>query len=619
MSFISLRDTLVLSAAMFVKTFWPLSVRRLFAMPGYFLRGVKSVGAWVLGRPGSNDLIENAVASELGELLPGNQRSRLLIWANATILRLWPMFRHHLIETGYTLPTWQLYAEIMDARHTGRIFRTLKTRTDIVVNGDQPPLFVNTRSEKSSGSDITHYLRADDGPGALRSLEGQEDIPPWPETTAVVHLVVKGEGTYALISRANQPSEVLLCPTYHREAVVRLLKGWLWLYFWYRENMLNATHALLREKRGRALSSSTEAQTMMNYAAHQLVFNDLDTFAHYLPTEIPTNQGTPHLPLPVWILTEVFLRMIGEGYGWSTPGLWATIHTRLQTMGVKRLVVAPDPALAALPHHAAVLSVDGFGRRTYLSDIYRVSTLPWGRICQPIPTRSATMNAMIGVGDQRAPFADAAIRSLSVLGDERLTVINADFKSVQAALLGADALTYYGHAEYSWENPAYSCLHLEDRCLSLAKLSTLTSRGLSLAILAGCETGMPIDRDFSVNYSNVMDRLIDNLHCPSIVASAWSVNQLSTLLLVDKLHMSLLDSLSHGMPVNEAASLSLHHAQAWLRHLPRKDTISALHGLFAATHSQALMPEIERLEEQTLEYPYAHPYYWAPFYFIGGS
>jgi CHAT domain-containing protein len=630
---ISRRDTLRHLLAMLIVGIWPLTPRRVWKAFLVILKIVPRVlrltFAYLFER--ANFRVEfdeilsrasSAIPAESGpDVIPVSSSTRridrIAQWANYVINSVGPQIRNKFIATDYNVVTMIWYQSIAATFETRNTFRVLSRRVNEVISGERPPFLVNLQLNKPTNSDLTNYLRAGDALSAFRHLETSEsDLPDDPHT-AVVHLVVRGEGTYALISSSGSHPDIILCPTFRRANMVKLLRGWLWLYFWYREDILESTLAALSAQRKIKATETHEFEDFFQYAVHQSVFQDRLSYEEFLPSEIPEDHGKPYLPLPVWILTEVFLRMLGEGYSWSTPGLWSQIHPKLQAAEIKRVIICADPALTVFPHHAAILALDAAGHKVYLQDFYDICYLPWGYLQRSRPRDDQQLTRLAAFGDPAVSMTGSFLNSLQQIAPDRVELASANRESVRRSLSHANGFTYYGHAEYDWGNPDYSNLHLAGRCLNLINLSKMIHNPLGVAILAGCETGMPIYRDMSLAYENVTCRLIERTKCNAIVASSWRANPVSTLILMRRFHTLLFEQIALNIPLGLAASGALSQSQRWLRNLSSADVINQLNELQYGINQPSLQVEAERMARQIVRSPYSHPFFWSPFYFTG--
>ncbi len=101
----------------------------------------------------------------------------------------------------------------------------------------------------------------------------------------------------------------------------------------------------------------------------------------------------------------------------------------------------------------------------------------------------------------------------------------------------------------------------------------------------------------------------------SLLVSLWSVNDVSTSLLMERFYENLIQR-------KLRKSAALREAKQWLRGLTRKQVTKLIEsGNEAARRNRDFGAPVVSTEgisdEDTKEHPYAHPYYWAPFVLIG--
>ncbi len=105
----------------------------------------------------------------------------------------------------------------------------------------------------------------------------------------------------------------------------------------------------------------------------------------------------------------------------------------------------------------------------------------------------------------------------------------------------------------------------------------------------------------------------------SVCLSRWSVNDLSTALLMERFYQNLLGK-RPGLkaPLGKAAALA--EAKQWLRTLPRAAALKRAEAIGAGVERAPGAKELPRVKVPSGpkdEPPYAHPYYWAGFVLVG--
>jgi len=153
------------------------------------------------------------------------------------------------------------------------------------------------------------------------------------------------------------------------------------------------------------------------------------------------------------------------------------------------------------------------------------------------------------------------------------------------------------HFDMAWSPPAV--LRLRSGGLTFQDILTdWDLRSTDLIVLSACDTGL-------VNFFQPWDEFAGLSHvllqagAHSILSSLWSVDDESTGLLMAKFYHSLTTE-------RLAGPLALSNAQRWLR----ESTASSLVREF---------PELYHPDPKLCvnARPFAHPYFWAPFYYTG--
>jgi tetratricopeptide (TPR) repeat protein len=103
----------------------------------------------------------------------------------------------------------------------------------------------------------------------------------------------------------------------------------------------------------------------------------------------------------------------------------------------------------------------------------------------------------------------------------------------------------------------------------------------------------------------------------SVCLSRWSVNDLSTALLMERFYQNLLGKRSDLKgPLGKAEALA--EAKGWLRKLPRGEVLKQAESIGAGVERAPGVKPLPRVPDGPAdEPPYAHPYYWAGFVLIG--
>ncbi len=175
---------------------------------------------------------------------------------------------------------------------------------------------------------------------------------------------------------------------------------------------------------------------------------------------------------------------------------------------------------------------------------------------------------------------------------------------------------------HGWFNPTWpllSSLDLADGTLDVSDIFTELELQAELVTLSACETGRA--RLLGGEELVGMTRAFLYAGTPSVLVSHWTVDELSTRLLMARFYQELENV--QGKPAATALALSL--SQAWLRTLnvdQLRSELAAVPGSPAAIDKQidflaysAGFGNGQKLDSQARLL--AHPYYWAPFTLVG--
>ncbi|MEM4235343.1 MAG: CHAT domain-containing protein, partial [Candidatus Methanomethylicaceae archaeon] len=500
-----------------------------------------------------------------------------------------------------------------------------------VLKGQSKPLFVPFTIATPNPEWLEH-LQAGGAVEALEKIEGVslEQILSRPDAdTALVHVITSDIGTYAIITCRSVPPEMLLCKTLTRARLENLLRGWMWLYYWHREHYYYKTIERIIERRKMSKDEGEAFREAAIRIPYRCIFYNQYLFERLQPTEVPTAEGIPMVPFPSWLLMEAILRELGKGDIVSSEGLWQRVNERLFARGIRRIILCPDKALALFPHHAAILNVEIDGQKEFLLDRYEIVYLPPGAFAQSRPTTPQVQRLLVFGTDNEA-LLELGIASLHSLLPDRIIewhasrVSETPRKQFADALsrLNVDALTFLGHGEYDWQNPSRSYLGILsdgkngfNSVITLGFLRSHMPSRLRVIVLIGCETGLP--QVIASSYKGFAEDLISLPSVSTVISTLWPVRDVSTLLLIRQFHRYWLLS---NLPTGEegcSPGKALRKAQRWLRMLTREEAISELEMLTSIYATKEIDKEIHILRESFVERPYAHPYFWSPFYVTG--
>jgi CHAT domain-containing protein len=196
---------------------------------------------------------------------------------------------------------------------------------------------------------------------------------------------------------------------------------------------------------------------------------------------------------------------------------------------------------------------------------------------------------------------EKATKSTLLLKDEATQTLTQSDK-----LQTAHSLFFFCHGYFNPNSPLDSGLQLADDTLTLAEIiAHFRLDNCRLVTLSACETGL-------VDFSNNSDEYIGLPNgfliagSRAVFSSLWTVQSLSTALLVVRFYQNLKSGLS--------LAVALQEAQSWLRNATKSDLEIWSKRLPNANHRKQLRMF---LREEELDKPFASPYYWAAFCAVG--
>ena len=179
------------------------------------------------------------------------------------------------------------------------------------------------------------------------------------------------------------------------------------------------------------------------------------------------------------------------------------------------------------------------------------------------------------------------------------------------------------HGEFNLQFPLESALILaedegsEDARLTLAEIFGLSLNRCRLVTLSACETGLTDPKSLSDEYISLPSGFL-YAGSSSVVSSLWTVNDLSTAVLMIKFYQNLHQG--------NSVAVALNQAQLWLR-----DVTKAELKKWIEKNQLSLKPEVisHRKLIQILNsdqsfpldrnHPFREPFYWAAFCAIGNT
>ncbi len=303
------------------------------------------------------------------------------------------------------------------------------------------------------------------------------------------------------------------------------------------------------------------------------------------------------------------------------------IAERLATLKVTEVLLMPMGGLGLLPLHAAWHEVDG--TRRYFLDDYSVTYLPsayahkvslermndtqrHGRSLLAIINPTNDLKYATAEGEQVAGLFEK---------DKTTLLPNTDSDATVKTVMEQRSVGYVHfscHGFYRWDDPMQSGLVLANRePLTLAQIiGHFSLDSTRLVTLSACETGITDIRQAPDEYLGLPAGFL-RAGAPAVVSTLWAVNDLSTMLLMERFYQLHLKE-AQDLPV------ALRNAQIWLREVTAAELAQRFAGEEEALLSSTRMSiktasdyftRFTKLDPK--EQPFAHPYYWAAFTFSG--
>jgi CHAT domain-containing protein len=238
-------------------------------------------------------------------------------------------------------------------------------------------------------------------------------------------------------------------------------------------------------------------------------------------------------------------------------------------LNAKHLIFVPHGALHFLPFHALRNGDE------YLCDTYTISYAPSATVfalCQEKTVSDIPNTLVMGIPDERAPHILNEVQSVaSILPHPELFLGAQATSQILRERGSAGSLLHIAtHGTYRQDNPMFSGIRLGDGYLNLYDLYQIRLPA-KLVTLSGCATGM--------NFVSAGDELLGlqrGLFCAgarSLLLSLWDVHDESTSALMQAFYKNYIET--DDMP-------------------------------------GALQSAMKQLRQQN-----PHPYFWAPFVFVG--
>jgi CHAT domain-containing protein len=317
----------------------------------------------------------------------------------------------------------------------------------------------------------------------------------------------------------------------------------------------------------------------------------------------------------------------------TTHKLWAPLMgpliEHLKKHNIDRITLIPTGYLSLLPLHAAWTKDESkpTKRRHALDDIH-ITYAPNAKsltaaqdIVETLNTRDQA-DSILAINDpsRNLENAEPEVQSAIASFGDRSTVLKhsaATIEAVKLKLAEASIVHFACHGKAELTEPLTSGLEMSDGRLTLKDILALnlTERGgLRLAILSACETGI-IGIENADEAISLPTGLLQ-AGVAAVIASLWSVSDLSTMLLLTKFY-------DLWRTHNLAPDQALRQAQIWLRDSTNAEKLAELKINIPELNPTRMAPDTARqlFHELTLENPddrtFSHPFHWAAFGYTG--
>jgi CHAT domain-containing protein/tetratricopeptide (TPR) repeat protein len=304
--------------------------------------------------------------------------------------------------------------------------------------------------------------------------------------------------------------------------------------------------------------------------------------------------------------------------------LVSKLDAQLRSINAGAVVLIPTNFLVSVPLHTASYHVDG--RPTCLLREFRVSYAPSARTLfmarQRIGGRKSLTLAGIGNPSNDLAYAEAELQHIATLfpqdAVELLYRSDATNARTLTALRGARYVHLSCHGVFDPELPVDSYLKLagSDRISVRDLLAAQGFRDVRLVTASACRTAV-------ADFHHLPDEVIGlpsafiQAGAAGVVGTLWSVDDLSTALVMCRfyeLHLtttSVPEGALHPAEALRIAQLWLADANAQILITYCDERESLRTALSQTIRGRALTRMTPSAQ------PFSHPYYWAPFVFIG--
>ncbi|WP_446418075.1 CHAT domain-containing protein [Coleofasciculus sp.] len=290
-----------------------------------------------------------------------------------------------------------------------------------------------------------------------------------------------------------------------------------------------------------------------------------------------------------------------------------------------RIILIPHQSLHVLPLHALPLLhekgkclLDKFPRGVHYAPSCQVLQLAQSRQRPDFTHLFAIQNPT-----KDLDYSDIEVQAIKQYFHSSHILVKGDAKKSaidNQQLQTAHCIHFSCHGDFDFERPLLSKLHLADchispkndpatafsKYLTVLELFTFDLSQCRLVTLSACETGLigfpsATDEYIGLNYGFLV------AGTASIVCSLWTVNDISTALLIIRFYQNLKSGLT--------VPIALNQAQTWLRDATKEELQQWVKQLSNPNHRMQLRAFLNHKPPNSK--PFESPYHWAAFCAIG--
>jgi len=321
---------------------------------------------------------------------------------------------------------------------------------------------------------------------------------------------------------------------------------------------------------------------------------------------------------------------------------FAPIHARLTKLGLSvgaPLTLLPTAGLSVLPLHACWREENGVTK--YLAEDYTISYCPSAMVMasssQKLMRRqldhSETSKSLLVVANPTGDLAFATLEGQAVAarGEPSKTHLlagaEASWSEVARRFEGCDYIHFACHGKYDPIYPMRSFLTLApppelpgvSGLLRLHELMVTWDNATRLVTLSACETGVADIAYAPSEFTGLSSGWL-RTGAIAVISSLWPVDDLCTMLLMERLYQGLFPSASGpDSTVAMRPDAALRAAQLWLKKLTCAEVDERLAVL---QHQHGLTAELRDMIDSRREdfasgpgssKPFSQPFWWAGF------